>query len=103
MQSRNNISCIANVKVIEDQLAIKAKMRVLKGDEKQTIHLVSFWLGQTMEKREKKRKKGKKRKKRKEKSKKVCFVLVTCVFWVSSMILGFSMEINFSFFFLGFC
>ena len=59
--------------MIEDQLAIKAKMRVYKGDEKQTIQLVSFWLEQTMEKREKKRKKRKERKKKREKSKKVCF------------------------------
>ena len=51
-----------------------------------------------MEKREKKRKKRKKMKKKREKSKKVCFVLETCVFWVSSMILGFSMELSSSFF-----
>ena len=57
--------------MIEDQLAIKSKMRVQK-DEKQTIHLVSFWLGQTVEKREKK-KKRKERKKMREKSKNVCF------------------------------
>ena len=58
--------------MIEDQLAIKSKMRVQKGDEKQTIHLVSFWLGQTVEKREKK-KKRKERKKKREKSKNVYF------------------------------
>ena len=59
--------------MIEDQLAIKAKMRVQKRDEKQTIHLISFWLGQTMEKREKKRKKRKERNKKRGKNKKVCF------------------------------
>ena len=61
--------------MIEDQLAIKEKMRVQKGDEKQTIHLVSFWLGQIVEKREKKRKERKKRKKKREKNKKVCFCI----------------------------
>ena len=43
-----------------------------KGMRNKKIHLVSFWLGQTVEKREKKRKK---REKKRGKRKKVCFCI----------------------------
>ena len=51
-------------------------MRVQKGDEKQTFHLVSFFLARVNRGEEEKREnKRKKRKKKREKGKKVCFCI----------------------------